>query len=421
MDAPARTERQFLGPRMTRLAFLTLAVAFGLNLAAGQFFAPLKDAYGWHLSTLSEAVALNLIMWGLLQPVMGRAIDRFGARPVITASAALMGASFLLAATMTELWQFFLYYGILTAIGFAGCGSMANSVLVSRWYARRRAAMLARSSMGINIGQLLLLPLAGAVIAAGGFRAAFAVLGGLMLFVVAPAVWILARNDPADVGQHPDGVAGEAVGARPSAQLSEALSSRDFWLPTLGFVTCGYTLYLVAIHLPHFAEDLGGGLALGGRLLGIAAAASAVSMWVCGQAAQSWGARRPLVALYLVRAVGLALFATASSIGDLYVAAVVYGVSSMPIIPLVTRMIGDRFGANAMGSILGSTWLLHQVFAAAGVFLGGYLRSSTGDYRAAFWSGVGLLLAGAAVTALGGRRAKVPPLGAPAMEPAGGL
>jgi MFS family permease len=240
-----------------------------------------------------------------------------------------------------------------------------------------------------------------------------------MLLVVAPAVWGLARNAPADVGQSPDGTAGEAVSARPSAALSEALTSRDFWLPTIGFVTCGYTLYLVAIHLPRFAEDLGGGLALGGTLLGLAAAASAIAMWVCGQASQRWGARRPLVALYLIRAVGLGLFATAHSVSDLYVAAIVYGVASMPIIPLVTRMIGDRFGANAMGSILGSTWLLHQLFAGAGVFLGGYLRSSTGSYRVAFWSGVGLLVAGAVVTAWGGRREKVRPVGTPAVEPVG--
>lgn len=130
-----------------------------------------------------------MLMWGLFQPVMGRFIDRFGPKPVIAGSAALMGIAFLLSSTITQIWQFYVYYGILTAIGFAGCGSMANSVLVSRWYVRKRAVMLARSSMGMNVGQLLLLPLTGLLIASADFRIAFLALGLIMLVIVVPAVF----------------------------------------------------------------------------------------------------------------------------------------------------------------------------------------------------------------------------------------
>ncbi len=132
----------FLGPKIVMVTFITLMGAFGLNLTAGQFFAPLNDTYGWDLTILSVAVSLNMITWGIFQPVMGKLIDRFGPKSVITGSVALMGCAFILSATITQLWQFFLYYGVLTAIGFAGCGSMANSVLVSRWYVNNRAKML---------------------------------------------------------------------------------------------------------------------------------------------------------------------------------------------------------------------------------------------------------------------------------------
>ena len=167
---------QFIGGRMVTISFLVLMGAFGLNLSAGQFFAELHEVHGWSLSTLSMAVSVNMIVWGVLQPFLGRLVDRIGPRPVITASAALMGLAFLMSATIEQQWQFFLYYGVLTAIGFAGCGSMANAVLVSRWYVKGRGKMLARSSMGINIGQLLLLPLAGWLIYLGGAQTAFSVL-----------------------------------------------------------------------------------------------------------------------------------------------------------------------------------------------------------------------------------------------------
>ena len=392
--------QSFLGSKIVIVTFLTLMGAFGLNLTAGQFFAPLNDTYGWNLTVLSLAVSLNMITWGIFQPVMGKLIDRFGPKSIIASSAALMGIAFILSATITQLWQFFLYYGILTAIGFSGCGSMANSVLVSRWYVKKRANMLSRSSMGMNIGQLILLPLTGFLIASSGFRTAFIVLGLIMLVIVVPIVLIVVKNNPKDVHQMPDGDSTSLFTATKSASLAEALRSREFWIATLGFATCGFTLYLVAMHLPNFAVDLGGGKSLGGQLLGIAALASAFSMWITGQLTRVMGKKNLLVILYIVRLLAFIWLAVSPGIWQLYVFAVVYGISSMPIIPLVTGVIGDKFGKNAMGSILGFSWFIHQVFAALGVFLGGYFRSLTGDYASAFWMGAALLAIGVVLTTL---------------------
>lgn len=251
--------KKFLGPKVIMVTFLTLMGAFGLNLTAGQFFAPLNDTFGWDLTILSLAVSLNMITWGVFQPVMGKLIDQFGPKYIISSSAALMGIAFILSATITELWQFFLYYGVLTAIGFAGCGSMANSVLVSRWYVKKRAKMLSRSSMGMNIGQLILLPLTGFLIASSSFRIAFVVLGLIMLLIVVPFILIVVKDNPVDVGQMPDADTVSSFSIVKSVSLSEALKNREFWIATLGFATCGFTLYLVAMHLPNFAVDLGGG------------------------------------------------------------------------------------------------------------------------------------------------------------------
>ncbi len=409
------TVSRFAGARMVTISFLVLMGAFGLNLSAGQFFAPLHETHGWPLSTLSIAVSVNMLVWGLLQPFLGRLVDRVGPRPVIAASAALMGVAFLLSATIEYRWQFFLYYGVLTAVGFAGCGSMANAVLVSRWYVTGRAKMLARSSMGINIGQLLLLPLAGWLIFVGGTEAAFAVLGAAMLVVVVPAVALGVRNDPGDLGQAPDGDGdgdGHATantGKVASASFGEAMQSLDFWCATLGFVTCGYSLYMVAIHLPGFAVDLGGSKALGGTLLGVAAGASAASMWVLGQLAPRLGKKAPLIGLYVVRAAALAWLAGAQEIWQLYVFALVYGAASIPIIPLKTGLIGDRFGAGGLGAILGTAWFVHQIFAAVGVYVGGAVRESAGTYAPAFASAAVLLVIGAAATvAFRGARATGP-------------
>lgn len=401
-------DHRFSGPRMVALAFIVLMGAFGLNLSAGQFFAPLRAEYGWPLSTLSLAVAVNMLVWGILQPFMGRLVDRIGARPVITASTALMGVAFLLSTTIDQKWEFFLYYGVLTAVGFAGCGSMANSVLIARWYRQQRATMLARSSMGLNVGQLLFLPLAGWLIYAGGADLAFATLGALMLLVITPLVAFGMRNDPADLGQQPDGEAGSATAPPPSASLSDALRSGDFWAATLGFVTCGYSLYMVTMHLPAFAVDLGGSQALGGQLLGIAAGMSAVTMLYVGQLVGRLGKKPLLIGLYLLRAAALAWLALAAAPWQLYVFAVIYGVSSMPIIPLKTGLIGDRFGAAGLGAIMGSAWFAHQIMAALGVYFGGVIREATASYAPAFASAAILLVLGGLATSFVRLRAPEP-------------
>jgi MFS family permease len=400
VDLSVGQDRRFLGDRMVAIAFLSLFGAFGLNLAIGQFFTPLSEQYGWSLGSMSAAVAINMLVWGLLQPVMGRLVDRFGPRAVMSVSATAMGVAYLGLAYVDQLWQFVVLFGVVTAVGFAGCSSMASSVLVSRWYTAKRARMLARSSMGINAGQLLLLPLTGLLITSAGSQASFFTLGAIMLLVVVPVVAIGTRNAPADVGQSPDDGASSGAGRPASAALGTALRDGQFWLTTLSFGACGYSLYLIITHLPKFAVELGGGTGTGGALMAVVAAASAASMLASANLAGRFGKSRVLIYLHLLRAVAFTWIALSSSVPMLFVGALLFGLSSFPVIPLTTGIIADRFGANAMGGILGSTWLIHQLMAAAGVFGGALLHDTAGGYPAAFASGAVLLLVGAVLIAV---------------------
>jgi MFS family permease len=409
-DPAPGSAKRFRGPLVVTAAFLSLVGAFGLNLAAGQFFAPLSERFGWTLPQLSATVAVNMLVWGLLQPVAGRFIDRFGPRLVMTVSAATMGVSYCLLATVTEFWQFLLLFGVATAVGFAGCGSMAASVLVSRWYVAGRPRALAASTMGINAGQLLLLPMAGLLIGLAGDRTTFVVLGGVMLVVIVPAILLLARDTPGEVGQFQDGNPDATAAVASGLPLSTALRDREFWLTTLSFGACGYSLYLIITHLPRYAIELGGGTSTGGQLMAVAAAGSALSMWTQTRTAGRWPRTRMLLLLHVGRALVFTGLAFATSVPQLYVLAAGFGLVSFPVIPPTTAIIAARFGANAMGGILGSTWLVHQLFAAAGVFGGALLHDATGSYSAAFASGAIALVFGAALIALVRESAPVPRL-----------
>lgn len=107
----------------------------------------------------------------------------------------------------------------------------------------------------------------------------------------------------------------------------------------------------------------------------------------------------------------LGWLALATAPWQLFVFAVAFGASAMPLIPLKTGLIGDRFGAAGLGAIMGSAWLAHQVMAALGIYLGGAVREQVGSYGPAFASAAMLLLLGAASTSL--VRAKTPVPAAP--------
>lgn len=383
----------FLGPRITTLGFFVLVGAFGLNFASGQFFVPAGEEQGIGLAAFSAVAALNTAVAGLVQPFLGRVIDRVGARAVIAAGVALLGLSWLALAAATELWHFVVLYGLLAAAAFGSSSSMSVSVLVSHWYERRRARVLARTFMGINAGQLMLAPLAGLLIATAGWRTAYLALGLVVAGLLAPAAWLGLRSRPADVGQTPDGDAPRPAGNGGAARLRDALRHREWWLLTAGFAINGATLYLVLLHLPRLAVDLGGGLATGGALIAVAAAGSAASMLAQSRLAELIDKRRLIVALFTLRALAFLLAAALTGPAGLWAFAVLFGVSSFPVVPLITGAIADRLGTRVIGAALGVTFVAHQLGAGLGVLGTGLARDATNSYDSA-------LLAGAAALAL---------------------
>ena len=388
----------FLGPRVAAVGFVALTAAFGLNFGAGQFFAPLAEHHDWPFGTITAAAALNTAVTGLAMPPLGRLIDRRGPRLVIAACLALMGTAYVLLAAVDAVWQFLLVYGVIGGVGFAGSGSLAVTVLVSRWYAERRTAVFRWVFLGINAGQLTLVPLGGLLIEQAGYRAACVALGALVLALVVPVVALLAIDAPERVGQFPDGADGPVAGAAQIATVRAAVRTPRFWLVTLAFGVNGWTLYFTLLHLPRLASDLGAGAATGGGLLALAAAASAAAILATTPLARRFGKRRVVIGLFAARgAVLLGAARLVSRPEHLALVALLFGATSFPVIPLVMGLVGERFGTDVLGGVLGLVYVSHQLFAGLGVLVGGLLRAWTGSFDAALVVGAAVLCTGVAL------------------------
>lgn len=173
-----------------------MTAAFGMNFAAGALFPFLAAEHGWSAATLGAVAGLNTALTGLLQPLVGRAVDAWGARRVLLTGMALLVAAQLLLSLTSQLWQFVLAYGVLGAAGFAASSTPPVSALVSRWFPRRKATALTIITAGINIGQLLVVPAAAFLAGAQGIPTTYTLLGTGAAVLVVPLLLAIPTEPP---------------------------------------------------------------------------------------------------------------------------------------------------------------------------------------------------------------------------------
>jgi MFS family permease len=354
-----------------------MTVSFGLNFSAGVFFAPAAADYGLDVSALATAAALSTLLTGVVQLPVGRLLDRTGAKRVLLLGLTFLSASYLVLALVTQTWQFIAAYTILGGLGFASSSTLTISTLLSRAYGARAGTALARAAVGINLGQLLMPWAATTLFDPLGVRATYAVLGGAGLAATFVLACILPRDTVATASANPTG---ESLRGRGRVLVSFALHAA--------------TMYVVVLMLPKHATELGWSVVSAGRLVAVAALAAGIVSAVAANLLRH--GRRPedlLRLLHLLRATSLGLLVLTSGPIGLIVAAVIFGVSSFPIIPLTMAVLSRGLDPNRLGRTLAPVWVAHQVSAASGLAAAVLIGNLTGSYRAYFALGLGLAVA----------------------------
>lgn len=352
-----------------------MAVSFGLNFSAGVFFAPAAADYGLNVSALAIAAALSTLLTGIGQPFVGRLLDRIGAKRVLVLGLVFLSAGYLVLAVVTQTWQFVAAYAILGGLGFASSSSLTVSTLIGRAYGAQAAPALARAAIGINLGQLLVPWAATALFNPLGVRGTYAILGAVGLAVTL----VLARILPSDTAVTASGDTARQK-LRGRVLLSFALHSA--------------TMYVVVLMLPKHATELGWSVVDAGRLVAVAATAAGITSALVGRLMRQ--GRRPedlLPFLHLLRALSLCLLVAVEGPIGLVVAAVIFGVSSFPVIPLTMAILSRGLDPARMGRSLSPAWLAHQASAAAGLAAATIIHRLSGSYRTFFAFGLGLALA----------------------------
>jgi len=397
------------------VTFLALVGAAGFRSVPGVFMDPLREEFGWSVTTISTAFSVNMALYGLTSPFAAALMERFGIRAVVTAALLVVASGSALTVFMTASWQLILCWGVLVGLGTGSMALALVATVTGRWFVTHRGLVSGVLTAGGAAGQLVFLPLVAAVTDAAGWRVASLGVAAAALAVAPLVVWLL-RDRPSDLGVAPYGGTPEdeppvvRIGAARVAlrALADAVRTKPFWYLAGGMAICGATTFgLIQPHFVPAAHDHGLPITVGAGLLALVGIFDIVGTVGSGWLTDRVDPRLLLLVYYVLR--GLSLMALPLLLGPavhptLLLFIVFYGLDWVATIPPTMALVREHYGARAP-VVFGWVFASHQVGAAVMALVAGIIRDRLHTYDAAWYVGGALcLVAGALSLAVGRAR-----------------
>jgi MFS family permease len=390
------------------VAFVTLIGAAGFRAVPSVLIDPLHAEFGWSRTTISSAVSINLILFGLFSPFAAALMDRLGMRRVVTGALVMVAAGSGLTVFMTQSWQLLLCWGVLVGLGTGSMAMTFVATVTSRWFVKHRGLVSGVLTAAGATGQLIFLPLVAALATAHGWRTPAIVVSTAALAVI-PLVLFCLRDYPSDVGltaygatpddlDQPVGPTSGSSVARALRMLRDAARTPVFWLLAGGFAICGMsTNGLVGTHFVAAAHDHGMPPTTAASLLALVGVFDVAGTIFSGWLTDRIDPRLLLGAYYSLR--GLSLLILPSLLAphtqpSTWVFIVFYGLDWIATVPPTVALCRQRFGANGP-IVFGWVFASHQVGAALAAVGAGVIRDTLGRYDLAWYLAGGLCVVAA--------------------------
>jgi sugar phosphate permease len=379
----------------------------------GVLMVPLEHEFGWNRATVSLAVSINLVLYGLSGPFAAALMERFGIRRIMLAALLLVAVAASLTTVMQASWQLDLLWGVMVGLATGSLASVLAAIVANRWFVQRRGLVMGLLTASNATGQLVFLPLLASLAVTMGWRAAALVTAGAAL-LIAPLVALLMRERPSDIGLRPYGADPDSkdITETPGNPLAAALQglarglrSRDFWLLAGSFFICGATTNgLIGTHLIPASMEHGIPEVTAASMLALIGVFDLIGTTISGWLSDRVDNRWLLCWYYGLRGLSLLLlpYALGSSYLTLAVFIVFYGLDWVATVPPTTRLTADIFGKRNVGIVFGWIFAAHQLGAATASLGAGTLRTLLGNYQVSFLSaGVLCLVASGMVIRIG--------------------
>ena len=376
---------------------LTQTVVAGLVMHSYTYYAAvLREEFGWSATIIALGFAMNRLESGLLGPIQGWMIDRFGPPAVMRLGAVLIWIGMMLFSTLQNAPQFFAYY-LIVALGASLAGFITVVTTVVNWFERRRSTALALAQAGFPIGGVLT-PLVVFSLTEYGWRATAFVSAWICLVGVLALSFVM-HPSPAAVGQEIDGGSsngparveaadgsGLVAGSPPrDFTLAEAIRTRTFWTLNFGHATALLVVSSTMTHLSiYLTEELDFTLQVAGYVGTALLFTQLFGQMVGGWLGDRYSKQRLVIMAMGGHVVGMLLFTFANAQWMVWAFVPFHGLAWGVRGPLMQAMRADYFGASSFGKIMGWSSLIMMLGTVSGPVVVGAVRDLTGSYTAGF-------------------------------------
>ncbi|EOD77746.1 putative MFS transporter [Grimontia indica] len=383
----------FRFPLLVWLGIGILIISLGIRQSFGIFMMPITDTFQSGREFFSLAIALQNLLFGLFQPFVGIAADKYGAKRIITLGGLAYALGLYLTSMATGTGVLYISMGVLIGLGL----SATSYVIVLGAVAKVVPAEHTAKAFGLttamgSFGMFAVIPGAQSLLANYDWQTAMQVFAMFCTLMIAFAVFMkTAAPSSASAGQtEPEQTLKEA--------MAEAFRHPGYWLIHAGFFVCGFQVMFIATHLPSYIADKG----LPGNTAAMALAYVGIfnifGSYFWGLMGDRFNKRYVMTTLYMMRAVVLTLFITVpltTHTATLFGAAI--GFCWLGTVPLTSGLVRQIFGARYMSTLYGLVFFTHQIGSFIGAWVGGRVFDYYGSYEPIWWTTVVLAIAAALI------------------------
>ncbi len=374
---------------------LLLTLGMGIRQSFGLFLTPVTRDLGVTAGDFTLALAVQNIIWGLSQAVVGAIADRFGLRVTMMAGAGVYVAGLAIMAGAHGTPALIVSGGLIGIALSCTATSLAMTASVRAVSAERRSRTLGLVSAAGSLGTLVVPLATQALLKHEPWQA------GMLVFMVMAIAMLPAAFWAGGADRLP------ARGAATTSMrevLGQAMRNRPFLVMSGAYFVCGLNLVFLTTHLPAYLAICGQDPMLSAEALAVIGGVSAI-----GSLATGWlGGRYPkhiiLGLLYMLRSAMIAAyFVMPPTPSSTLMFAAVMGLLWWPgLAPLIGGLVADIFGTRYMATLLGLSFVVHQAGSSLGAWGGGLIFDLSGSYDKAWQIGALIGFAAGAVQILAG-------------------
>ena len=410
--ARRRTRRLFYGWWILIAACYTNALGGSLHWQGFTvLFLPVSRSLGLSYAATALPFSLSRAEGGLLGPITGWLIDRYGVRPMMLAGTIVAGVGYIALARTNSYLAFILVYLFVISLGASTTFMQATTAAINKWFVRKRGIAMAISSAAFRSGGALMVPLLSLVVLKYGWQTGATGIGILLIVLIAPAS-LAFRPSPESMGKHPDGLPPRPLPQPPSRRRSaaavqvepeggdwevrDALRSRAFWVLAAGTTLRMGVQGAIFVHFIPLLVWKGVEQQTAANLLGLFAGCSVPVILLTGWLSDRLGRQRVLAACYVTAALGLLLLNVVHGTWPVFSVLLLFtGMEAGTA--LNWSLVGDLFGRRRYATLRGVLAPMYNAALLVTPVAAGWVFDSRGTYAPVLFAGSAGMLAAAFV------------------------